>query len=288
MKSYTELRTMHGDLTNNTTTSNLNLGSRAQNDAIRAICAMSPNWDFLESSITDVTVASQNNYDIPYNSDKINAITITSGSIIYYLDEVTSRREWDELQYSPYTSDIPEKFYVYNDEILIYPTPSTNNLVITIYYKKRVIDLSNADYTTGTITVTNGDETIAGSGTTFTSGMVGRFLKSNTDGNWYEIASFTNTTAVELKKKFKGVTAAGASYTIGEMPILPEAYHDMLAYYSASQYWLQQKDINMAREYRSFYEDRLVKLKQEHTNKTVNVVLNEETYRSNPNLFVRL
>jgi len=39
--------------------------------------------------------------------------------------------------------------------------------------------LSNADYTTGTITLTDEDATVTGAGTTFTAGMVGRYLKYN-------------------------------------------------------------------------------------------------------------
>jgi hypothetical protein len=69
-----------------------------------------------------------------------------------------------------------------------------------------------ADYTTGTIAVTNGSPNIVGTGTTFTSGMVGRRIVIG--GVWYTITSFTDATHIALTANYTGSTASGLSYAI--------------------------------------------------------------------------
>ena len=292
MKSYSDLRTMHGELTNQTATSNLDFGSRAHNDAIRQLLGLPYEWGFLEDTATETTVASQDAYQLPYNIDKLVAVTITVGTTNHVVYEAKDQREWNELKETDYTSDIPELFYVTGNQIEFYPTPSSNGNTITFFFKKAVKDLANADYTTGTVTGTNGSTGIEGAGTTFTDAMVGRFLKLDDDGYWYEIASFTDADTITLRKEFQGTTAAGASYTIGEMPVLPEAYHDLPAYYGAAQYWMKEGEIARGREYLGLWEEGKARLIRDHGNKTANVDISDGPAgtheRLNPNLYITL
>lgn len=70
-----------------------------------------------------------------------------------------------------------------------------------------------AAYTTGTASVTQNSASVTGSGTTWTSAMVGRqFLIDGAP--FYTIASVESATALTLDRVYGGVTAAGQAYTI--------------------------------------------------------------------------
>lgn len=290
MKSYTTLRNLYGSLVNNTESANLTLGDQLINDGVRRIIASSQYWDFLEGSDTDTTVADQQSYQLPYDVDKVYTVTVTVDSYVYPVQEAPSRDFWNELNLTSFSADYPEYFYVDAGNLFLWPTPSTSSNTITFDYKKIVRDLANADYTTGTVTLTNDDETVTGAGTTFTAAMVGRWLKGDNDGYWYEIASFTSSTSIELRKKWQGTTTAGLSYTIGEMPILPEAYHDLPVQYAASQYWYQNGEINRAREYERLFQEGIIRLTRDHGSKTASMVLDDaRDYEIiNPNLLIKL
>jgi hypothetical protein len=71
-------------------------------------------------------------------------------------------------------------------------------------------------YSTGTVTINNGDTTVVGSGTTFTSAMVGRYIWL--DYFWYEITAFTDTTHITIDT-FNGSNIAGGAYVISAINI---------------------------------------------------------------------
>lgn len=75
---------------------------------------------------------------------------------------------------------------------------------------------TNSNYTTGTITVTNGDATVTGSGTswaTSTNADTNEYIKLP-DGKWYKIASIASNTSLEIEVSYQGATLSGQSYTI--------------------------------------------------------------------------
>lgn len=286
MKSYTTLRNLYGVLTNSTDTTNLNNGDAWINDAQRLMISYS-NSDYTEALSTDVTVASQQSYELPYNYDKLNSVTITVGTYKYPILEVTERQFWNLLQQTTnFTSTIPQYYFIDAGKIYFYPTPSANNNTINYSYKMLVKDLANADYTTGTVTLTNGSTTVTGAGTTFTSAMVGRYLKGNNDGYWYKIQSFTNATTITLSKKFQGTTGAGLSYTIGEMPIIPESFHPSLVDYAAFQYYLLNKNFSVMQVYEKRWNEAVKLCAQDGGDKTGDVVIGMQKEIQNPNLFI--
>lgn len=78
------------------------------------------------------------------------------------------------------------------------------------------------DYTTGTVQVTVTTGAVTGSGTTFTSGMVGKGFKATGHSVWYRIKTYTSATAIVIEDDNDDVTSAytggaigaGATYTI--------------------------------------------------------------------------
>lgn len=74
-----------------------------------------------------------------------------------------------------------------------------------------LIQGSNA-YSTGTITATFGSTTITGSGTTWTSSMVGQSILLG--DYWYDITAFTDTTHITIGSSFIGTNLSGDTYVI--------------------------------------------------------------------------
>lgn len=255
MKSYTTGRNLAGSLTKNTASAHLTLMDQIANDDYRALCAMR-DWPWLERLRTLTTAASTAAYTLPYDCDQVREVAVIISSKRYVPRISPSQQHWDRLNAVTSVSDIPEWMRVFNGQLQLWPTPATAGNTINVTQKTRVIDLSSADYTTGTITTsstTSGVTTITGSGTTWTSSMVGRWIRIATsdagaalagDGLWYEIASVPSTTTLTLTRAYGGTTISGASatYIIGQMPLLPEAFHDMPWLWASGTYWQKEND----------------------------------------------
>lgn len=245
MKSYTQLRTDYGAATLDDSSVNLTQGTTWMNDDIRRICALG-DFPFMHKDRTITTVASQQEYALPYDMETVTSVKVTIGTRIYSPSPVNNQREWDILNSGQYTSDTPERFFVKDGELALWPTPSSSSNTITLNGKLRIKDLNTADITSTTIT------TLAAGGTALTVSagltvqMVGFWIRptfsttANTgDGNWYELAGVTNATTATLARKYGGlaIAAGSAACTISQMPILPEPFHDWPVYLAAERYW---------------------------------------------------
>jgi hypothetical protein len=262
MKSYTTLRNLYGKDTKNDVAANLTYGDQIMNDYHRRLLSKA-DWPFLLRLRTATTVASTTFVDLPYDADQVESVFVTVSSTRYTPNPAPSREFWDKLHYSTYTSDTPEWWFVYNGQLGLWPQPSSSGNTITLNAKIRVQDLNIADYVTGTIDIiTNGDETVTGDSTVWTTPMVGRWLRvthsdtatASGDGIWYEISSRASNTELELVRPYGGtslITAAAGAYVIGMMPLLPEAFHDLPEMYGAYRYWTKEKDTNRATFFRN-------------------------------------
>lgn len=258
MLSFTGLRNQFGTYTNNTSSTNLTFGDGLINEAIRFYCsANGGKWWFLEKVTTQATVNGQQAYILPQATRKIIDLYVTVGSNIYSPVAVEDPILWKRILQSQLGSGDRALFYYrQGNRVLLAPTPSSAN-TLTIRVRKNLADLSVADYTTGTISITNADETVTGSGTTFTLAMEGRFIRATSgDMQWYEIADFTDTTHVELLQDYEGETVSGSNFIIGQMSPLPEAYQDLPVLRAAGMYWRKEGDGNRAK----MFEERAAEL----------------------------
>lgn len=296
MKSYTKLRNMFGSLSTNTSTTNLTLFDELANDAHRRILE---KYFFNEASTTIVTVANQQEYSLPYNYSKLKTGTLTIGVLKWTPKEILTRQEWDELNVFPYYADIPSHYFIYGGKFNLWPIPATAGNTISYNYKKRVPDLSLADYTTGTVTATNGTTGIVGAGGT---GWLANYLPSagsvlnlnlwikiaspKGDDNWYQISSITDATNLVLVNTYEGGTTSGASYTIGQMPLLLEDYHDMLVFDPLVTYF--SSIVDNPTKLKEFTERRdRIKIEMDSYvgTKALNVNLSRPRVGQNPNLY---
>jgi hypothetical protein len=69
----------------------------------------------------------------------------------------------------------------------------------------------SAPYSTGSVSVNHDSKNVTGSGTTFTSAMVGQLISFGGDGRKYRIASVTNGTALVLEAEYLSPSAANLS-----------------------------------------------------------------------------
>ena len=241
-------------------------------------------------------------YPIPSNVSKIKNDTITVGQLVYTPAPVQSIQEWTMLNALPYTSDIPNYFYIYNNQVNFWPIPSSSGNVITFNYKARVPDLSFADYTTGTLSgLAAGSNSITGSSTSWnTTGtyplntdlsffnLYIRIAPPSGDGLWYPIKMFTSDTALLLATPLQNApSTTAATYTIGQLPLLQEDFHDMITYGALMVYFssIVENKVKYA-QFEREYTKRLDLLEAYAGTKSVNVDLGAQPIPNNPNLFI--
>lgn len=70
------------------------------------------------------------------------------------------------------------------------------------------------NYTTGTVSVTNGSFTVNGSGTVWTSAMEGRYFQSQGGTVWYRISKVQSNTQLTLLSPYLDLTASAQTYSI--------------------------------------------------------------------------
>lgn len=251
------------------------------------------------AAASNATIGGVQFYPMPPNYSKLKDLTITVGTLRWPMTEIKTREEWDQLNVFPYYASIPSKYFIYpggdkGGQIGIWPIPSTTGNVITFNYKFRVPDLSVADYSTGTVSVTNGSATVTGSGTVWTpttnSQLESRWIQiaeSKGDNLWYQVRSVESSTSLTLYQPYQGITVAGGSYTLGQMPLIAEDFQDMLVW-KALQYYFTSIVDNEAKvaEYKDIYDRKLQMLAEYSGSNTVNVNLSpKRAFRGNPNLY---
>lgn len=235
---------------------------------------------------TASTVADQQYYQAPPDFLRPTGVKIEVGNTTYVLREIKSSENWDYMNTTERSGDIPECFFVRpgfgvgGTEIGIYPIPATADNTITVDYEASEKDLSNDEYTTGTVTVTNGSATVTGSGTTFIAAMVGRYFKPTTEGTdemWYRISARTADTTITLENVYEGTTTAGASYKISEAFNLPEDLQILPVYYAMMHYYSMRKDKDQEAKYKVLFDVGLKQGQVRYAKKTRSALVRRRT-----------
>lgn len=239
-------------------TANVALLQQYWNDSIRTICSINGGkWPFLETEVEVATTANQPYVEIPNNIRRVISYRYTDGTDPRTDSTFLPRMVFDPLAWETVlaarlgTSNWPWFAYQRNTQLYFEPIPATTGNIVTLRGRVNVVNLTIADYTTGgVLTATPASTTIVGTGTTWATSMAGRWIQiaaSDTankgDGAWYQIASVTNTTTLVLRKPYQGtaIVAGNAAYTIGQVPVIPEAYQ-LAPIYRALALWFQIND----------------------------------------------
>jgi len=215
---------------------------------------------FLEKTKTYTTSISSNSYDLPADCARPKSLYRIVSNTRYTAERIFDEDRWQRIQLdnNTNTSDYLQFMFARRSTFEIWPLASTAAATLYLTYETIIKDLSADDYTTGTITtLANAGTAITASGTTFTAAMAGRFIKIDSDGQWYEIESVTDTTHLVLVKPYEGtaISAGSEAFTLGEMSRLPGATHHIPAYFAAWQYFLGfRRNKDLASVYERMYK----------------------------------
>ncbi len=192
--------------------------------------------------------ADQQFYANPPNLREIESIVLNDGSFDYPLTTVYAQQEWDALNTQIVTGSWPERFFRRNVDFGIWPTPNANDYTGTITFTQRATPLYFANYVTGTVAVTENDQTVTvttGVTTTFKPGFWFCLADANGEprGSFYEITSITDSANFELTTFFEESTETGVKYIVGQIPNLPEEIHLSVAEGAISDFYgMKTKD----------------------------------------------
>ena len=253
----------------------MNTGNRRFNAALN-------NYFTRKHKSTDLEDGVQT-YQLPPDCVRVSGVKcLDSASREYPLAQIRSEYQWTELNSTDQSGDQIIYFFVQgSDEIALYPTPSedvTNGLII--YYEPRGRDLSQADYTTGTITLTDGSVTVTGAGTAFSLSMVGRVLR-DTDGSSgydYRIGSYNSGTEILLEEPFTGVSGSGKTYLIGESPDYPSEYHEAPVDYALARYFEMMNNPVRAKYHDEKFKDMVSECKERYASSSSSMVITDESF----------
>lgn len=256
------------------------------------------------------------NYAIPATISKITSTYIQIGQLRFVPVPIQTRVDWDRVNFLPYNSDIVNYAYIYNGTMRFWPIPSNTGDIIQFNYKARTPDFTflyqtngsawvpgtvPTDYIVGTITppAVEGINVTGASTSWNTTGkfplnvdvtyfnLYFRIDPPNGDGIWYPISTFNSDTSLTLASPMQNqsTTASGATYSIGQMPILQEDFHDMLIHGRPLQTYFSSIVDNETKfkNFSALHQGSLTMLEEYAGTKQVSVDLEAEPVLSNAN-----
>lgn len=281
-------------LTKNTTSANSLLGAKLIRENIRYLAT---KYYFNEKSYTTTTTAQTQGYQLPSDFEQMENVTVTTGGYVWSGTPTADRAMWDRLNLVPYYSDFLQYVFIWAGQLLLWPIPSTTSNTITMNYKSRVVDPSQADVSSGTVSITSGATTLTHSGTSFASWMAQSgwvkiahsttVTSTNGDNRWYQISAVTANNTITLANSYLGSTVAAGTFVIGDVPILPEDYQDIPLYWALMTYYTSiVPDTNQATLYTNIYQEKIKYLDEKYGSKDYSPVLTDTQAKVyNPNLF---
>ena len=279
-KTFNQLVSDYKTISRDSSSGNETLGKQLLRDFIREIL-YAEDWTFNRGTSTANTVADQQYYNLPYNCWRLRKVTITVDSTTYTPREVKDEKMWSILNSVSSSSNVPTYFYVKpsTNQVGFYPVPSEDNNTITYSFQKKILDYGASDYTTGTISVNNGSDTVTGSGTSWSSDMVGRHIKIS--DFWYEITAVNSTTELEIRPEFGGSNVSGDSYQISELVPLPDGFEN-LPLWKALAIYFQSRDSAgsrvQANQYLTLYLEGLEQLYRRDAKTTSEILKQGDIY----------
>lgn len=225
-------------------------------------------------------------YQLPMGALRISSVRALHGTFWHTPRLIASEDEWNARNTITYRSNYPIYYYIRGfKEVGLYPIPMANTADgLEISYEPQHVELTQADYTAGTVTVSNGAVAVTHSASGFTPQMVGRWLQvtDGTDGKWYRIASYASTSQLSLENYYEGISGSGRSFRIGECMKIPEAYQDAPVYYAVDRFYLTQNDQDSATRFSQRFDLKLRSAKETYGKSTSKAGIKNNRNERNP------
>jgi len=219
------------------------------------------------------TVANQQDYQLPRSVLRPSGVDCLYGSTYIPLIEIGSEQNWNALN-STFTSGIgtPRFFFPKGKDVIsVYPTPSTATVEgIKVYYEPKQPRMMSDDFSTGTVTVTQGSTTITHSAAGFTPEMVGRYFYTTdgTDGNDYQIVEYIDASNLTIENYYEGTSGAGKAFLIGVVPDIPDEYQPSIVDYCMSRFYLRRGNRQAGADFMSLFLASLDECKETYASPT--------------------
>jgi hypothetical protein len=281
--SYEKCQAISGDTsaaTLLTFKTDINQGSKKFNAAIG-------NYFTRRSKSASLT-ADQQYYQLPPDCIRVIGVDFlqsANGRRFPVLEQIRSEYAWRQLNSNQQSGSLISYYFVKGaDEIGLFPIPSTTiSSGLIIYYEPVAAKLTQDDYTTGTVTVTNGSQTVTHSGTGFTQEMVGRGFEV-TDGSSlysYKIAGFTSSSVLTLEEPYVGYSGASKTFVIGETFTFPEEYHDAPTDYALYRYFEMKNNPERAAYHKANFTAAVDEAKERYASSSSSQVITDSHYSYN-------
>lgn len=222
------------------------------------------NWPWLEIEKTVLTTQDIDFVYVPNDMRRITAVRTTVGTgneVTVYLPKlIFDEQKWQGiLALRLGSNQYPYFVFQRGQKLLLNPIPSVTDTPVILIGRRQTRDVNIADYTTGSIvSIANGATTVTGTGTSWTSGMAGQYIRitqtaaaNGGDGYFYEVASITDSTHLELVKPYQGtsVSAAMAAYVLGQITYEPEGWDLAPILRALALYWQYKENMVLATSY---------------------------------------
>jgi hypothetical protein len=259
--------------TRNISTVNRSFGQDLLNQARRRHAA-GYDWPFLEKTLTILTVASQQDYLLPHDIYKVRSVSHRKDDFTRRLIEIKSRQTFEDIT-NVNQEGLPQYFYLENRELFLKPIPSDDDDEIIVNYKKKIIDYSAEDTTAGTIDVVNGSAIVNGTGTSWTTDLIGQYIQLP-NGCWAEVVDVTAGNVLEIDLPYDGVDDTNQAYVIGQTEIFPDGFEYLSVYAAVADYYHSvDGSLNEADRWLQKALELEKRMRDELGNKTTDVYVNE-------------
>lgn len=224
-------------------------------------------------------VAGQQYYQLPEDGQKLKEIIVSTGGWFPPMEQIPDEFAWRQMNMFAITG-LPTHYFIRgNDEVGLYPVPSASvTSGIELVFSPKHVQLTEADFTTGTITVTNGSQTITHSATGFTQTMENQWFQTTdgTDENWYRISDFVSSSIMTLENYYQGPSGSGKSFRIGQVMDLPEEFLEAPPDYAMYRHYLKRGTMDKSSEFKQLFQGALDSAKDNYGQTTDSQVINAE------------
>lgn len=158
--------------------------------------------------------------------------------------------------------------------------------IVNLVYESGDKDMARAAYTTGTVTMTNGDDDVVGDSTVWITAMVGRYFQVTSeagDGLWYKVASRSSNTAIKLENYYEGASGATLDYTICEAFSLPEEMQILPVYYALQHYYSMKQDSKKQADFYALFDIGIKSGKRRYGTKSRGAIIKRNPWLSGRN-----
>lgn len=227
-------------------------------------------------------VASQQFYQLPIDVVRVMAVSqVVQTNFEVPLSQVRSEEEWRIKNIFTVSTAVPTHYFIYgSNQVGIWPKPAsavTNGL--RFVYQPQDVDMTKADYTTGTVTITNGATAVTGTSTVWTSAShKGMWLAvtDGSDGNWYEVDTVVSNTSLTLLTPYAGPTVSAAAYKLGQLFNLPGEYADVPVDYAMRRYYDSKNNPERAKYHLERYQEAVTDAVEKYASSSLSNVITDD------------